>query len=372
MEKSTSRIPGTLKHTGEARSEADLLKEMRAYLAAQPGVRFLADVLTALHAPPHPLRFARAFYEACPPRTVLQAFTERPELRVRVVRAITGGPAALLRRIAPAELASQIELLVAEDLPPAERVLRAEEDRQAAVIDLYLKYLDPSDLAAYLPPAVLWDYESHDGWWKRDGSPTTRALMIAELKSIRRNGVLPDSEILDMIGDEALERDLPVAARTRLRAAARKAAREGRPFRDGDLFSSLRSEDGSRDLTDELVDCMSLATLRKVVVRAAELLGLGAEPPAAPEAEPPATKATPGAPPKLRSRPLPEPVSVLGQAGRASRRMTPRPVEVIRPLGPELVGEEARVPMAEDLPTDFDDDVIETDTSMVIEEVARR
>src|SRR3954452_3038015 len=116
MERGTLRILATLKRGTEARSEADLAKELRAHLAAQPGVRFLADVLAALHASPHPLRSPAAFYAGLPPRLVLPALTERPELRVRVVRAITGGAATLLRRLPPAELAGQIELLVNEDL----------------------------------------------------------------------------------------------------------------------------------------------------------------------------------------------------------------------------------------------------------------
>src|SRR4051794_29861534 len=127
MEKGTQRVPGTLKH-GDARSEADLVKELRGHVAAQPGVRFLADVLVALHASPHPLRSAAAFHAAFPPRMVLAALAERPDLRVRLVRAITGGAATLLRRLSPAELAGQIELLVSEDLPAAERSVRAEED----------------------------------------------------------------------------------------------------------------------------------------------------------------------------------------------------------------------------------------------------
>src|SRR6476619_3431706 len=114
MDKGTPRIPGTLKHGQDARSEGDLAKELRAHLAAQPGVRFLADVLSALHAPPHPLRSAAAFHAAFPPRQVLPALTERPDLRVRLVRAITGGAATLLRRLSPADLAGQIELLVIE------------------------------------------------------------------------------------------------------------------------------------------------------------------------------------------------------------------------------------------------------------------
>ena len=220
MEKGTLRAPVTLKHGSEARSEAELAKELRAHLAAQPAARFLADVLAALHAPPQPLRSPAGFYVGLPPRLVLQALAERPDLRVRLVRAITVGAATLVRRLPPAELAGQIELLVSEDLPVAERSVRAEEDRGLAVVDLYLKYLDPSDLAAYLPAGGLWEYEGQDSWWKREPTPGTRALMVAELKSIRRHAVLTDAEILDLIGDETLERDLPLAVRTRLRAAA--------------------------------------------------------------------------------------------------------------------------------------------------------
>jgi hypothetical protein len=234
-------------------------------------VRFLADVLTALHTPGSPLRDAVAFYGSFSPNLVLQALAQRPDLRVRLLRAITGGPPALLRRQSPADLANQIELLVAEDLPATERGLRAEEDRQASVIELYFKYLDTTDLATYLPAAALWQYEGKDRWWTREQSGAARAMMAAELKSIRRHGIVPDSEILDLIGNEAFERDLPLAVRTTLRTAARKAAREGRPFRDGDLFACATAD--KRDLTDELCDAVALSALRKVVDRAAEVLG---------------------------------------------------------------------------------------------------
>jgi hypothetical protein len=277
VDRSQSSVPlvrGPLKHPADATAEPDLQKQQRGFMAANPGARFVADVLSALHAGPQPLRQPRALYAAFGPLQVLQAFGARAELRVRLVRAITGGPPGLLRRLTAEDLAKQIELLVTEDLPPAERALRAEEDRTLDVFQLYLKYLDPSDLAAYLPAEALWQYESQDQWWTRDPGPTTRALMTAELKSIRSHGILADGEILDLLGDETLERDLPLAARTRLRAAARLAGREGRAFRDSDLFTALRSEDGKRDLTDHLVDHVALPTLRLVVARAAEVLGL--------------------------------------------------------------------------------------------------
>lgn len=273
-EKTAPRVPGPLKHPAELTAEPELQKQQRGFLAAHPGVRFLADVLAALHAPPQPLRDARGFHAAFGPQLVLQAFSARAELRVRLVRAITGGPPALLRRMSAEDLARQVDLLVIEDLPPAERALRAEEDRALDVFQLYQKYLEPADLASYLPSSLLWQYESQDQWWTRAASAASRALMTAELKSIRSHAILSDGEILDMLGDETLERDLPLAVRTRLRSAARKAGREGKAFRDADLFSALRSDDGKQDLTDHLVEHVSPATLRKVIHRAAEVLGL--------------------------------------------------------------------------------------------------
>jgi hypothetical protein len=384
MEKNTLRVPGALKHTSEARSDADLLKEMRGYIAAQPGVRFLADVLTALHAPPYPLRSARAFLTALPPRQVLQAFSERPDLRVRLVRAITGGAPALLRRIPPLDLATQLDLLVLDDLPPAERSVRAEDDRALPVIDLYLKYLDPTDLAAYMSAATVWQYESQDAWWKADSGPAARALMIAEIKSIRQHGILPDSDILDIIGDEAMERDLPLTVRTKIRAAARKAAREGRPFRDADMFASLRSDDRKRDLTDDLADNISLSLLRKVVVRAAEILGfVRAEPTREESADSAAAvitsaniaeqvplaasvRAAVPAPtqPVAASRPR-QPVDPLPFSNRFRAPPAPVAVAVPRPAPRD------DAPTADELPHNFGADVLEGDTFITLDDLTR-
>jgi hypothetical protein len=373
MERNGLRVPGTLKHSNEARSEADLQKEMRAHVAAQPGIRWLADVLAALHAGPQPVRTSRAHYSAFPPKQVLQAFSERADLRVRVVRAITGGPPTLLRRLSPVDLAGQIELLVAEDLPATERALRAEEDRSLSVLDLYLKYLDPTDVATYIPPGVIWEYESHDGWWTRDSGAAGRALICAEIKSIRKHGLVTDSELLDIIGDETIERELPVPIRTSLRAAGRKAAREGKPFKDTDLFTAVRSPDGNRDLTDELAEHVPLATLRRVVVRAAELLGVAKEakdsreatkadntvpratliPPAAPGPTPPAPPARGSAAAKAAKTPVaPGPQGKTDiQEGPNRSRTQPVPILDGSPFaGEEVVGPD-HVVMIDEIPS---------------------
>jgi hypothetical protein len=273
MNERTLRIAGTLKHTSDEQTDLALHEKAREHADRHPGVRYLADVLRALHAPGALMRTAKGFYGAFTPREVMEALAQRPDLRVKTVKAITGGAPTLLRRLSPEALASQIDLLVIEDLPEAERSVRAEADRAMSVHDLYMKYLDPVDLATYLPAQSILTYESHDNWWKWEPTAGTRALMATELRSIRRNGILTDAEILDLLGEEALEQHLSLAVRTGLRKAARRAAAAGKPFTDEDLFAGLG---GGRDLIDEMVDSVPMAQLRDVVAQAVRILGVSA------------------------------------------------------------------------------------------------
>ena len=270
---SALRIPGVLQHPKGPRGDVDLQKEVRAHFDANPGVRFLVDALGALHAAPTPIRTAEAFVAALPPKVTMRAFEARADLRARVVHALTGAPQSLMRRMPLDAVIAQIELLVERDLPPEERSVRAEDDRNLSVPEIYSKHIDPMDLAAYVPPADLWAYERKDEWWTKT-SASSRRTMAAELKSIRKHKILSDTEILDLLGDEIFERDLPVKVRAALRGAARKAAAEKRPFTDTDMFEHLRSQNGARDLVDDLVESVSLSHLRKIVVRAATVVGL--------------------------------------------------------------------------------------------------
>lgn len=272
---SALRIPGVLQHAKGPRSDADLQKDVKAHYDAHPGVRFLVDVVTALHALPAPVRAADVFCVLLPAKVTMKAFEARPDLRARVVHALTGAPPSLTRRMPLEAIISQIELLVERDLPAEERAVRAEEDRALSVPEIYLKHVDATDLAAYVPPAELWNYERKDEWWTK-ANASTRRLMAAELKSIRRHRILADTEILDLLGDDALERDLPVKVRVALRGAARKAAAEKRPFTDTDLFECVRAANAARDLVDDLVESVPLAHLRKIVARAAAVVGLEA------------------------------------------------------------------------------------------------
>src|SRR5580765_3432647 len=110
MNQRTLRIPGTLKHKGE-QSDASLQETAREHVDQYPGLLFMADVLRVLHASPGSLRGPAAFFEAFPPHDVMEAFGERPDLRVRALKALTGGPTALLRRLSAEAVASQIDLL---------------------------------------------------------------------------------------------------------------------------------------------------------------------------------------------------------------------------------------------------------------------
>jgi len=317
MNQRTLRIPSAPKHTGDE-SEATLQERAREHVDRHPGLHFLADVMRALHGAPNARRNAKTFFGAFAPREMMSAFAERPDLRARVVKAMTGSPTALLRRLGPDALAAQIDLLAIDDLPEAERSVRAEDDRALSVPELYLKYLDPLDVAAYFPAASIWRYEGQDEWWRSEADAGARALMAAELRSVRRHGIMTDSELLDLLGDETLERHLSVGFRTEMRKLCRKAAAEGRPFTDGDFFAGAG---GSRDLVDEIVESVPMAQLRELVLQAAAMLGLR-EPGAAGEApkcarvaeaasaSPPATglprvgpKAAPPAPPPAKAAP---------------------------------------------------------------------
>jgi len=287
MSQRTLRIPGTLKHTGE-QSDASLQETVREHVERHPGLLFLADVLRAVHASPA-LRTPADFFAAFRPRDVMEAFAERPDLRVRTLKAITGGPTALLRRLPGSEVASQLELLAAEDLPEAERMVRAEADRSLSLHELYLKYVDPVDLAAYVPAGVLWAYEARDAWWTKEAPAIARALTASELRSIRRHAIMTDSEILDVLGDETFERHMPLAVRTSLREASRHAASEGRPFTDSDMFA--RASGGGRDLVDEMVESIPLPELREVIEQAARMIGAGGQDTGAEPAKIPITEA---------------------------------------------------------------------------------
>jgi hypothetical protein len=271
MNQRTLRIPGALKHSADEGSDATLQEKAREHVERHPGLQFLADVMRALHGPSDPQRDAQEFFVAFPPKEMMEALGQRPDLRVRVVKAITGTPTALLRRLPPDALASQIDLLAIDDLPQAERGVRAEDDRSLSIHELYHKYLDAVDVATYFPTDKIWRYEAQDNWWTAAPTPGTRALMAAELRSVRRHAIMTDSEILDLLGDETLETHLPLPVRTALRKAARRAAAEGRPFTDTDMFAGVG---GSRDLVDELVDSVPWAQLREVIVQvAAAMLG---------------------------------------------------------------------------------------------------
>src|SRR5436190_11295700 len=272
MNQRTLHNPGTLKHTSDEQTDVALQEKAREHAERHPGVGYLADVLRALHAPGAPMRSAKEFYSAFTPRAVMDALAQRPDLRVKISKAITGGAPTLLRRLPPEALASQVDLLVIEDLPVAERSVRAETDRALTVHDLYMKYLDPVDLATYLPPQSIWTYESHDSWWKWEPTAGTRALMAAELRSIRSHGILTDSEILDLLGEETLEHHLSLAVRTGLRKAARRAAAAGKAFTDTDMFAGPGG--GARDLIDEMVDTVPMAQLRELVIQAGRILGV--------------------------------------------------------------------------------------------------
>jgi hypothetical protein len=238
-------------------------------------------------------------------------------------------------------VATQIELLAADDLPEAERSVRAEADRARSVHELYLLYVDAVDIATYLPAGTVWEYEAEDAWWSREATASARSLMATELRSVRRHALLTDSEILDVLGDETFERHMPLSVRTALRAAARRAAAAGKPFTDSDLFAGARGEKGGRDLVDELVENIPLPALRVVVDQVARILGLSAQEAVTGATRLPATASAPAeraqglSAPALADRVGPKPAATAGSLPPASAgKPVPVPTPKARPPAP--------------------------------------
>ena len=59
MTQRTLRMPGTLKHTSDEQTDVALQDNAREHADRHPGVRFLADVLRALHVPGALMRRAK-------------------------------------------------------------------------------------------------------------------------------------------------------------------------------------------------------------------------------------------------------------------------------------------------------------------------
>ena len=66
MNQRTLRIPGTLKHTSDEQTDVALQEKAREHADCHPGVRYLADVLCALHAPGALMRSAKGFTALSP------------------------------------------------------------------------------------------------------------------------------------------------------------------------------------------------------------------------------------------------------------------------------------------------------------------
>ena len=207
-------------------------------------------------------------------------------------------------------------------------------------------------------------YESHDNWWKWEPTAGTRALMATELRSIRRHGILTDAEILDLLGEEALEQHLSLAVRTGLRKTARRAAAAGKPFTDEDLFAGLG---GGRDLIDEMVDSVPMAQLRDVVAQAVRILGVSAledndEPTAvtfgnaAKDAAAVPTPIGSAVGPKPMPAVTPAPSPLMGKARAANDRNATPPPKPIPAPPPAKGGRPAPIPVDAAGPPEPDDD----------------
>ena len=173
-----------------------------------------------------PLDFIRHF----PPRTIMEALAQRPDLRAGVLVPTTG-------------LKSKIALKkswqsAGDDLQSA---LDEGETQAAAVVEAFA----PDDRVLYLQDKKIWAFLIEGQFWKVTAKDDKAAFAMAQqhvaylLDRALVDGLITPRDIVDGIGMNELCNRLPRSEMAALFTAALDGGRKGTPFTDKDLLATL-------------------------------------------------------------------------------------------------------------------------------------
>lgn len=173
-----------------------------------------------------PLDFIRHF----PPRTIMEALAERPDLRAGLLVPTTG----LKQRIAIKKTWQS----AGDDLQTA---LDEGETQAAAIVQAFA----PDDRVVYLPEPKLWAFIVEGQFWKVSAKDDKAAFATAQqhiaylLDRALVDGLIVPRDVVDGIGVNELCNRLPRSEMASLFNAALSGGRKGTPFTDRDLLAAL-------------------------------------------------------------------------------------------------------------------------------------
>jgi len=173
-----------------------------------------------------PLDFIRHF----PPRTIMEALAQRPDLRAGLLVPTTG----LKHRIAIKKSWQS----AGDDLQTA---LDEGETQAAAIVEAFA----PDDRVLYLPDTKLWAFIVEGQFWKVSAKDDKTAFATAQqhiaylLDRALVDGLIVPRDVVDGIGVNELCNRLPRSEMAALFTAALNGGRKGTAFTDRDLLAAL-------------------------------------------------------------------------------------------------------------------------------------
>lgn len=173
-----------------------------------------------------PFDFIRHF----PPRTIMEALSQRPDLRAGVLVPTTG----LKEKIALKKTWQS----AGEDLQSA---LDEGETEPRAIVEAF----QPDDRVTYLPEKKIWAFLVEGQFWKVGSKDDKAAFAMAQqhiaymLDRALIDGLITPRDVVDGIGMNELCNRLPRSEMASLFTAALDGGRKGVPFTDKDLLATL-------------------------------------------------------------------------------------------------------------------------------------
>jgi hypothetical protein len=193
----------------------------------EPKQRFLSQVVA--HSLAVGRRTAKDFLRHFPPKAIMVALRDQPQLRSAIVVPTTGIHGKVAQKKAPESLAEDIQIALDEGV--------ADEHSIVALFD-------PDDRVRFLDPRKLWQFVAEGEFWKKTsgltsggGTPggelaATKQHIAFILDCAKSNGLLSELDLVDGCGMETLLERLPKAVLEKLVRGALLSGRQGKPFDD--------------------------------------------------------------------------------------------------------------------------------------------
>lgn len=181
--------------------------------------RFLASVLDRTIA--SGVRSAADFLRAFPPRTIMNALADQPQLRAKLLIATTGQHEKVAEKKSPASAGEDLEIALTERI--------TNED---AVVSLF----DADDRVRYLDHGRLWGFVTEGQFWKITNASTPQTLardhVVFILERARAEKLVKAREVIDGIGVSEIVAATPHDELAPLFEAVLADGRAGKPFDD--------------------------------------------------------------------------------------------------------------------------------------------